>query len=125
MHPRIHWVGPQTDVPAYYAAMDIFVLASYREGFGIVNLEASAMKLPVISTDVNGPRESIVPGKTGLLVPVREVEPLYRAMKRLADDAELRKRMGEAGRRRVIESFDARQMWRLWDEHRMALCGKK
>ena len=124
-HPRIRWVGPQADVPAYYAAMDLFVLPSYREGFGIVNLEASAMRLPVISTDVNGPRESIVPGQTGLLVPVQQIEPLYKAMKKLASDPALRKRIGEAGRRRVAESFDAKKMWRLWDEHRMKLCGKK
>jgi len=123
--PCVRWVGPQTEVPDYYAAMDLFVLPSYREGFGIVNLEASAMRLPVISTDVNGPRESIVPGKTGLLVPVRQIDPLYEAMKKLAVDAALRKEMGESGRRRVIESFDSKTMMRLWDEHRMKLCGKK
>lgn len=123
-HPRIRWVGPQTEVPDYYAAMDIFVLPSYREGFGIVNLEASAMRLPVISTDVNGPRESIVPGKTGLLVPVREVDPLCEAMKKLALDPTLRKEMGESGRRRVVDSFDSKIMMRLWDEHRMKLCAK-
>ena len=124
-HPRIRWVGAQSDVPAYYAAMDVFVLPSYREGFGIVNLEAAAMGLPAISTDVSGPRESIVPEITGLLVPVRQVGPLYEAMKRLASDGTLRKKMGEAGRRRVVESFDAKKMWHLWDEHRMKLCGKK
>lgn len=121
----IHWVGPQTDVPAYYSAMDIFVLPSYREGFGIVNLEAAAMRLPAISTDVNGPRESILPGVTGLLIPVKETDPLCEAMKRLALDPALRSKMGVAGRNRVVEFFDTKKMWRLWDEHRKTLCGRK
>ncbi|MBV9462673.1 MAG: glycosyltransferase family 4 protein [Verrucomicrobiae bacterium] len=120
-HGRIHWVGARDNVPAYYAAFDLFALPSYREGFGVVNLEAAAMNLPVISTDTAGPRESIVPGETGLLVPPREVEPLHRALAELAADPERRARMARAGRQRVERDFRAERLWELWHEHRLRL----
>ena len=75
------------------SAMDIFVLPSYHEGFGIVNIEASAMALPVISTDVNGPRDAVLNGQTGILVPAKTINPLREAIETLYANPNLRLEM--------------------------------
>jgi glycosyltransferase involved in cell wall biosynthesis len=120
-HPGIIHVGWQKNPPEYLAAMDVFVLPTYREGFGVVNVEASAMKLPVISTNVPGPREAIEDDVTGILVPARQTRPLINAMIRLKGDPELRKRMGESGRQRVLEKFEQKKLWKAIVEHRRNL----
>ncbi len=123
-HPRIRNVGWQKEPEKYLAAMDIFVLPTYREGFGVVNIEASAMQLPVISADVPGPQESIINGETGLLVPARVVEPLVKAMKRLLDEPDFARRLGVAARQRVQEYYEQKQLWKAIVEHRRSLLKK-
>lgn len=68
-HPRIHCTGFVEDTAPYYKAMDVMVLPSLREGFPNVVLEAAASGIPVVTTDVTGARDSVVPGETGLLIP--------------------------------------------------------
>ena len=65
-------------------------------------IEAMLCGLPVVATDIRGPREQVVPGETGLLVPPGEVTALAAALRRLVADAALRQRMGEAGRARAV-----------------------
>jgi glycosyltransferase involved in cell wall biosynthesis len=124
-HPRIIHLGWQTQPEKYMAAMDIFVLPTYREGFGVVNIEASAMRLPVISTDVPGPQESIVNGETGILVPAKEVEPLIEAMSCFLDDPIYAKKLGEAGRKRVQDFYEQKKLWQAILEHRRMLLETK
>lgn len=69
-------------------------------------IEAMLSGLPVVATDIRGPREQVVTGRTGLLVPAGEVAPLARALLRLARDGDLRYRMGEAGRQRARGRYD-------------------
>ena len=106
-NPRIHAVGYSATPECYLAAADIFCLPSYREGFGSVVIEAGAMELPSIATRVTGLQDTVVDGETGLLVPAKEVDALVQALERLIDEPALRRRMGEAGRRRAIAQFDA------------------
>ena len=120
-HERIIYIGKQKEIEKYFSAMDVFVLPTYREGFGVVNIEASAMKLPVISTDVPGPQESILHEETGLLVPARQVEPLKVAMETLMNRPILAKKLGELGRNRVQELYDQKKLWQLILEHRKKL----
>jgi glycosyltransferase involved in cell wall biosynthesis len=120
-HERIVHVGWQTEPEKYMAAMDAFVLPTYREGFGVVNIEASAMRLPVISTDVPGPQESIVQGETGLLVPAKEIQPLVEAMKEIMGRPILAKKLGDAGRERVMTMYEQKQLWHTILEHRKRL----
>ena len=120
-HSKIRNVGFQKEPERYLAAMNYFILPTYREGFGVVNIEASAMQLPVISTDVPGPQESIIDGKTGLLVPARKVKPLLKAMKRFLDDPRLARQLGIKGRQRVQQCFEQKQLWNAILEHRKAL----
>jgi glycosyltransferase involved in cell wall biosynthesis len=120
-HKRIIHVGWQAEPEKYMAAMDVFVLPTYREGFGVVNIEASAMRLPVISTDVPGPQESIVNGETGILVPAKETVPLMDAMKTLLGRPMYIKKLGVAGRKRVQEYYEQKILWQAILEHRKGL----
>jgi glycosyltransferase involved in cell wall biosynthesis len=99
------FLGGRDDVPRLYAAMDIFVLASHREGFPLSPMEAAAMGVPAIVTDIRGCREVVDDGATGLLVPARDPGVLADAISRLASDAALRRRLGAAARRRALASF--------------------
>lgn len=118
---NIHYVGHKNDVERYYAAMDVLVVPSYREGFGSVAIEAQAMGVPVISTDIPGPREAVVSGKTGILVPAKNVAELVVAMELLRDDIVMRQAMGKQGRDYVEEFYDQRIFWEKVLEHRLML----
>jgi glycosyltransferase involved in cell wall biosynthesis len=103
---RLHLLGYRDDVAAVLAAADIFVLPSYFESLPMSVIEAMLTGLPVVASDIDGPREQVVPGVTGLLVPPRQVAPLADALSRLAADPTLRAAMGEAGRARAVERYD-------------------
>jgi glycosyltransferase involved in cell wall biosynthesis len=100
------------EVEKYFAISDVFVFPSYREGFGNVAIEASAMKLPVIGYDVVGLRESIDNHCSGLLVPKSNVFLLSSAMEELLNNDGMRKRLGENGRG-IVESFFSNQV--VWE----------
>lgn len=87
------------------AAADIFVLPSSFEGLPMSVVEAMLCGLPVVASDISGPREQVVAGRTGLLVPPGDVRALARALGALARDAALRQRMGQAGRRRACACY--------------------
>lgn len=123
-HPKIRGVGWQDNPIPYYMAMDIFCLPTYREGFGEVNLEAQAMGLPVVSTNVIGPRESVEDGQTGFLVEPRSSEALVEPLKKLVLDPELRKNMGQKGRKRVEQMFDHKDLIQAVVEHRLKLLSR-
>lgn len=103
--------GKQSDVRPYLSASDVFVLASYREGFPNVVLEASAMKLPCIVSDVNGATDAICDGKSGIIVPKQDSDALYKAMKELYIDSNLRKMMASNTRQIVKERFNRSDVW--------------
>jgi len=120
-HPRIKAAGHQQNPLPYYAAMDIFCLPTYREGFGEVNLEAQAMLLPVVSTDTIGPRESVDHGTTGFLVKPQSSEDLIEPLKSLILNPHLRREMGRKGRKRVESLFDRQDMIKAVVQHRLRL----
>ena len=88
-----------------YRNAQFFVLSSDEEGLGIVILEAMASGLPVISTNCGGPATAVVDGETGFLTPVGDADSLAHAIQRLAEHAELRRHMGDAGRKVVERQF--------------------
>lgn len=103
-------VGWADDVRPYYAAADVFVLPSYREGLPTSLLEASACGLACVATDINGCNEVIVPGQTGLLVPPKDADALALALETTLTPA-YRQALGRAARQRVIEHYDQRALW--------------
>lgn len=107
-NPAIMAVGPQygDDLLAYYAASDCFVFPSYREGFPNTVLEAGAMGLPCIVTDINGSREIIVDGKNGLIIPSKDVESLYIAMIQLRADIKMNEQLSKSSREMISSRFD-------------------
>lgn len=94
-----------TEPERFIAAADVLCLPSYREGFGIVLLEAAAMGLPVIASRIYGITDGVVDGETGLLHEPRDVGEIADLIERLGLDAELRARLGAAGQARVLAEF--------------------
>jgi glycosyltransferase involved in cell wall biosynthesis len=99
-------------MPRTYAVSDLVVLPSYMEGLSIALLEAMACGRPVITTDAPGNRELIAHDQNGLLVPPGDVDAIGRAIAGLLDDPERGRRLGEAGRRAVVEEYDLRDKLR-------------
>lgn len=97
-------------------AGDVFVLPTWREGFGVSVLEAQALGLPVITSDAYGVVDASVEGVTGLRCHVNDPEGLYQCMKQYYHDADLRKAHGAAGRKRVEETFDNKLVSQAWVE---------
>ena len=95
-------------------ASDVFVMPSYREGFGSSVIEASCLGLPVICSDAYGVMDAMVEGETGLRCKVADVSTLQSAMEKLLNDAELRKRLGDAGRKRVLDNFKGSSITAEW-----------
>lgn len=100
---RVHLLGRRNDVPNLLAGFDLFALATEQEASGTVFVEAAAAGLAVVGTDVDGVPEMMENGETGLLVPLHDQQALTEALRTLIDDPVLRKKMGDAGRRRVLE----------------------
>jgi glycosyltransferase involved in cell wall biosynthesis len=109
--PRVHFTGHVADTVPLYAAMDMVALPTYREGFPNVAMEAAAMALPIVATDVPGCRDAVEDGVTGTLVPTRDPVALARGLERYLLDPPLRVRHGESGRRRVLAEFRREAIW--------------
>jgi glycosyltransferase involved in cell wall biosynthesis len=97
------------DVERLYPAMDLYVLASYREGFPRSAMEAAAMGLPVVATDIRGCRQVVDHGVNGLLVPVRDALALATAIGELVGDETRRRALGAAARTKALAEFDDRR----------------
>lgn len=107
-NPAIAAVGPKygDELLLEYMKADCFVMPSYREGFPNTPMEAGALGLPCIVTDINGSREIITNGKNGLIVPPQAIEPLYSAMEKLVTDDAIRERMASRAREMISSRFE-------------------
>lgn len=119
---RLTFAGFRRDVADCMAAFDILAFPSHAESFGVVLIEAMAMERPVVSTNCDGVLDIVVNGKTGIFVSPGDAPALAGALGRLADSPALRRRLGRAGRQRVLKLFDRkRQMERLEEIYRDVL----
>lgn len=107
-NPLIEAVGGKSgnELLAYYAAADCYIHPSYREGFPNTVLEAGAMGLPSIVTDINGSREIIVQGENGVIVPSKNSEALFDAMMNMMRDKSARDRMAGNARKMIADRFE-------------------
>ncbi|WP_026894270.1 glycosyltransferase family 4 protein [Clostridiisalibacter paucivorans] len=109
--PNVQYFGQVDNPLEYMACCDIFVLPSWREGFGLVNIEANSVGSPVITTNIVGCKDSIEDQKTGILVESKNVSALFEALLLLIEDPELRKEMGQNGVQRVKDLYDRNKIW--------------
>ena len=105
-HNAIEAVGSQNDVRPWLAASDVLAFPSYREGFPNVVIEAGAMGLPSIVTNINGCNEIIIPGENGVIIPPRDADALYEAMKEMSENDEKRVYLTKNARESVASRFD-------------------
>lgn len=108
---RVIFTGFREDIPELMAMMDIVVLPSHREGFGMILAEAEAMAKPVVTTDTRGGREAVRANETGFVVPIGDSIALENALMKLVMNPLLRKRMGKNGRRFAEKCFDQRAVF--------------
>jgi glycosyltransferase involved in cell wall biosynthesis len=102
--------GERRDVPELVSSFDVFALPSFFEGLCYAVIEAQAAGVPVVATPVGGIPENVVPGETGVLVPVGDAVALAEAIIRLLDDREEAARLAREGQRRVLERYPVERM---------------
>lgn len=110
---QVIYAGFTNEVEKYLSAMDIYLLPSYREGFGMGVVEAEAMGVPVIVTDIPGPTDAMLDGKTGLIIEKKNADSLCTAMLKLMKDKELRKNCSEYARTFASENFEQKAFLEL------------
>lgn len=120
---HVRFLGLVRDIPALLQQARMFVMSSISEGVPLTLLEAMASGLPCVATQVGGIPEALEDGVTGILVSPRDPQALAAALLRLQRDEELARRMGAAGRRRVEEHFDVRQMVARYEQIYLESCG--
>lgn len=127
-NPAIYSIGEKNDdeLLAYYAASDCFVFPSYREGFPNTVLEAGAMGLPSIVTDINGSREIIVQGENGVIIPAHDVNALFDAMLNMIRDKAAREKMAANARLMIDSRYEQRFVRQcLYDFYNEVLSSEK
>lgn len=104
-------VGFQKDIRSYLTISDCLAFPSYREGFPNVVLQAGAMGLPSIVTNINGCNEIIIDGKNGIIIPVKDIDALYKAMKTMVDAVDFRTRLQQNARLMIISRYEQQFVW--------------
>lgn len=110
-NPAIIATGFQDDVRPFLAISDVFVFPSYREGFPNVVMQAGAMGLPAIVTDINGCNEIVVEGKNGLIIPPKHTDVLKQAMLKLLNDVGLRQELAANAREMIVSRYEQQVVW--------------
>lgn len=109
--PRIKYCGATNEPQKYMAAMDSYIMPSYREGFGLTVVEAGAMALPVVCTNIPGPTDAITDGVNGILVKKKDSGELVSAIRKLYADRGLASRLGENGLENVRRNYEQKALF--------------
>lgn len=118
-HPDIISVGYQDDVRPYFAISDALVFPSYREGFPNVVMQAGAMDLPALVSNINGCNEIIIEGENGRMIPVKNAAALHKAMEEMLRDEKGFLKMKENARRMIASRYEQSVVWSaLLEEYR-------
>lgn len=121
----IYFFGLRNDIPEILNASDIFIMSSDYEGYPLSIMEAMASRLPVISTNVGGVPEIVKDNVSGILVPPNDIEKLSSVMAYLYENPEVRKKMGEEGRKIALENFSVEKMCKSYEELYLKLLEEK
>ncbi len=112
-HSKIVTTGYQEDVRPYFAISDVLGFPSYREGFPNVVMQANAMDLPAIVTNINGCNEIIDEGENGFIIPVKNIEALEEKMKVLISEPGIYLNLKKNARKKIIENYSRREFWKI------------
>ena len=124
--PDVRYVGWQTDIRPYLIAADALVFPSYREGFPNVVLQAGAMELPAIVTDINGANEIIINEQNGIIIPPKNEEALFKAMVSFIEEPQRISSMAAKAREMVCTRFSQQDVWNaLLERYRKMLLNNK
>ena len=110
-HTAIEWMGWQDDIRPFLAASEVFVFPSYREGFPNVVLQAGAMGLPCIVTDINGSNEIISESINGCIIPSQNEQALYEAMEKMLNQEE-RQKLAQQARPQIANRYERKALWK-------------
>ena len=122
-HPAIYCAGWQDDVRPWFAAADALAFPSYREGFPNVVMQAGAMGLPCVVSDINGCNEIIIEGENGLIIPSHDAAALYQAMKRMIEDKALYTHCQQNARPLIASRYKQEDVWQATLEMYRSLTG--
>ena len=122
-HPAIYCAGWQDDVRPWFAAADALAFPSYREGFPNVVMQAGAMGLPCVVSDINGCNEIIIEGENGLIIPSHDAPALYQAMKRMMEDKALYTHCQQNARPLIASRYKQEDVWQATLEMYRSLTG--
>ncbi|WP_419211079.1 glycosyltransferase family 4 protein [Maribacter sp. X9] len=122
-HPKIKVLGWINDVRPYLAISEAMIFPSYREGFPNVVMQAGAMGVPVIASDINGSNEIIIPGKNGAIVPVKNAQRLEQAIAAFLEGKESTYSSANC-RQMIIDRYDQKRIWQLLREEYENLLSK-
>lgn len=112
-HPKIFTTGYQADVRPYFAVSDLLAFPSYREGFPNVVMQAGAMGLASIVSNINGCNEIIVEGKNGMIIPVKDEGALFIAMQLIAQNDDYRIRLASNSREEICKYYERKEFWQI------------
>lgn len=115
---KIKHIGYTQNLEQYYAAMDVFCSLSYREGFGLVVIEAGAMGAPAIVSNVPGQYDTIIANKTGILAEVKNVDSTREALRFYIDNPEKVKEYGQNANKHIVDNYDSIKLFEKLAEHR-------
>lgn len=118
---NLHVIGPTSVPEKYLCITDIFCLPSYREGFGTVVIEAAAMGVPTVGSDIPGLRDAVVDGETGLLVKPKDTRALYSSLQRLINDRNYCEELGRNAKMRCVKNFSSNKVSELVAEEYISL----
>jgi glycosyltransferase involved in cell wall biosynthesis len=110
-NPNIIAVGFQQEVRSYFAIADALVFPSYREGFPNVVLQAGAMELPSIVSNINGCNEIIKDDYNGLIIPAKDSNAVYEAMKKMVENTPLYQKLKAKSRKRIVDNYEQKVVW--------------
>ena len=122
-HPAIYCAGWQDDVRPWFVAADALAFPSYREGFPNVVMQAGAMELPCVVSDINGCNEIIIEGENGLIIPSHDAAALYQAMKRMMEDKALYTHCQQNARPLIASRYKQEDVWQATLEMYRSLTG--
>ena len=123
-NPKVIFTGWTTEVAKYYCAMDVFMSLSYREGFGLVVIEAAAMGIPAVVTDVPGQIDTVSDFVTGIHVPAKNPDKVKIAVDYLISHKDKVREMGLNSRKHVEENYEQKKLFSFLAEHRDNIINK-